>query len=121
MSETAAQTQSNPPVRDGILLHRADNHRELAERSPGKARENIGRPSSMELARESQAGKLTQYLPRWLWAIFASAYIPVAALTTPLGVYLPHYYASHLGVSLGLVAGAFGIVRLIDIFLDSVI
>jgi GPH family glycoside/pentoside/hexuronide:cation symporter len=75
----------------------------------------------MDAPKQQAATKLTQYLPPWLLAVFASAYIPFASLSLPLSVYLPHYYASHLGVSLGLVAGAFGIVRLIDIFLDSVL
>jgi Na+/melibiose symporter-like transporter len=60
-------------------------------------------------------------LPTGLLAIFSSAYLPAASLILPLGVYLPNYYASHLGVSLAAVGAAFSIVRLIDIFLDPVI
>jgi len=54
-------------------------------------------------------------------AVFSSASIPVAALATPLSVYLPNYYASHLGLSLALVGSLFAIVRLIDIFFDPAI
>src|SRR5215472_4899121 len=54
-------------------------------------------------------------------AIFSSASIPVAALATPLSVYLPNYYASHLGLSLALVGTVFAVVRLIDILFDPAI
>lgn len=52
---------------------------------------------------------------------FASAAIPVAALATPLSVYLPNYYASHLGLSLAAVGSVFALVRLIDIGFDPLI
>ena len=54
-------------------------------------------------------------------AIFSTAAIPVAALATPLSVYLPNYYASHLGLSLVMVGTVFAIIRLIDIFFDPAI
>ncbi len=54
-------------------------------------------------------------------AVFSSASIPVAALATPLSVYLPNYYASHLGLSLALVGSVFAIVRLVDILFDPAI
>ena len=38
-----------------------------------------------------------------------------------MGVQLPPYFASQLGVSLAVVGGAFGLVRLMDIWLDPVI
>lgn len=60
-------------------------------------------------------------LPTGLLAIFSSAYLPAASLILPLSVYLPNYYASHLGVPLTAVGSAFAIVRLIDILLDPVI
>src|SRR5579871_1043120 len=53
--------------------------------------------------------------------IFSGAAMPVAALATPLSVYLPNYYASHLGLSLAAVGGIFGLVRLIDIGFDPLI
>ncbi|MBV9045234.1 MAG: MFS transporter [Alphaproteobacteria bacterium] len=54
-------------------------------------------------------------------APFALASMPAAALGIPLTVYLPNYYASHLGLNLAAVGLAFGIVRLIDIFFDPAI
>jgi GPH family glycoside/pentoside/hexuronide:cation symporter len=54
-------------------------------------------------------------------AAFAAASLPSAALTLPLSVYLPNYYASHLGVKLALVGATFSLVRLIDIVFDPVI
>ena len=47
--------------------------------------------------------------------------MPVAALGIPLTVYLPNYYASHIGLSLAAVGAAFSIVRLIDIVFDPMI
>jgi len=60
-------------------------------------------------------------LRAWLLLAFSTAAIPVAALSTPLSVYLPHYYASHLGLSLATVGNAFAAVRLIDILFDPAI
>jgi Na+/melibiose symporter-like transporter len=47
--------------------------------------------------------------------------MPVSALGIPLTVYLPNYYASHIGISLTAVGLAFSIVRLIDIAFDPAI
>jgi Na+/melibiose symporter-like transporter len=60
-------------------------------------------------------------LPTRLLAPFAAASMPVAALGLPLSVYLPNYYVSHIGLSLGAVGAAFSIVRLIDIVFDPLI
>jgi GPH family glycoside/pentoside/hexuronide:cation symporter len=60
-------------------------------------------------------------LPVRLLAPFASASMPVAALGVPLTVYLPNYYASHIGLSLASVGLAFTMVRLIDILFDPLI
>lgn len=60
-------------------------------------------------------------LPSRLLAPFASASMPVSALGIPLTVYLPNYYASHIGLSLAAVGAAFSIVRLIDIVFDPLI
>src|ERR1700731_2587357 len=57
-------------------------------------------------------------LSAWVLAIFSSAGLPVAALATPLSVYLPNYYASHLGLPLAAVGGVFALVRLIDLAFD---
>ncbi|MDZ4373318.1 MAG: MFS transporter [Phenylobacterium sp.] len=50
---------------------------------------------------------------------FASASIPIAALVLAITVHLPRYFASHLGLSLAVVGGAFALVRFIDIPLDA--
>ena len=60
-------------------------------------------------------------LPPHFAAIFASAAIPTAALATPLSVYIPNYYASHLGLSLAVVGGVVALVRLIDLGFDLLI
>jgi Na+/melibiose symporter-like transporter len=63
----------------------------------------------------------TTGMPSGKLAIFATASLPVAALVTPLAVYLPNYYATHLGLSLAAVGLAFGAVRLLDILVDPLI
>ncbi len=60
----------------------------------------------------------TSKLPVRILAPFAIASMPVSALGIPLTVYLPNYYASHIGISLLAVSAAFGIVRMIDILFD---
>ena len=67
------------------------------------------------------AAPATGKLPGRILAPFALAAMPSAALGIPLTVYLPNYYASHLGLNLAAVGLAFGIVRLIDIFFDPAI
>lgn len=52
---------------------------------------------------------------------FASAYIPISALILAVAVHLPRYFASHLGLSLAAVGGAFALVRFVDIPIDTVI
>jgi Na+/melibiose symporter-like transporter len=49
---------------------------------------------------------------------FASAALPVGALQLPLAVYLPNYYASHIGLSLVAVGFAFTFVQLVAIAFD---
>ncbi|MEI9991890.1 MAG: MFS transporter [Rhizomicrobium sp.] len=60
-------------------------------------------------------------LPARLLAPFSSAAMPYSALGIPLTVYLPNYYASHIGLTLAAVSAAFGVVRLTDIFFDPMI
>ena len=69
----------------------------------------------------SPVSPTTNRLTNWLLAPFASASMPVAALGIPLTVYLPNYYASHIGIPLAAVGAAFSVVRLIDILLDPAI
>jgi Na+/melibiose symporter-like transporter len=52
---------------------------------------------------------------------FSSAYIPIAALILAITVHLPRYFASHLGLSLAVVGGAFALVRFIDIPIDALL
>ncbi len=52
---------------------------------------------------------------------FAGTSLPVAGLSVAISVQLPRYFASHLGVSLAVIAAAFGTVRAIDIWLDPML
>jgi GPH family glycoside/pentoside/hexuronide:cation symporter len=52
---------------------------------------------------------------------FAMPGLPIGALAAALSVYLPRYFASHIGLSLAAVGAAFGAVRLIDMFFDPFI
>lgn len=72
-------------------------------------------------ARTPTAAPTAKKLSIWTLAPFSVASMPVAALGIPLTVYLPNYYASHIGISLTLVGLAFSIVRLIDIAFDPAI
>ncbi len=49
---------------------------------------------------------------------FAATSLPLTALNTAIAIYLPRHFASHIGISLAAVGGAFAIVRLIDIGVD---
>jgi len=51
-------------------------------------------------------------------AIFSLAGLPVGGYVATLAVYLPNYYARHLGLSLAAVGLAFTVVRVLDILLD---
>jgi len=73
------------------------------------------------MASNAPGGTVPAKLPVRLLAPFASASMPVAALGVPLTVYLPNYYASHIGLSLAAVGIAFSMVRLIDILFDPLI
>lgn len=53
-------------------------------------------------------------------AAFSLGALPIGCLTTPLLVYLPPYYAGLIGVPLAAVAGAFFLVRVLDIAFDPV-
>jgi Na+/melibiose symporter-like transporter len=47
--------------------------------------------------------------------------LPIGALAVALSVYLPRFYASHIGLSLLAVGSAFMTVRLVDMLFDPVI
>lgn len=53
--------------------------------------------------------------------VFSLANLPVAALYVAIGVYLPPFFAGHVGVGLAAVGFAFMAVRLIDIPIDFVL
>lgn len=60
-------------------------------------------------------------LPLTTVLAFSSAAVPLAVLGLALGVFLPRYFAGHIGISLLAVGAAFTIVRLIDIAFDPMI
>jgi len=60
-------------------------------------------------------------LPLGVVAAFASTSAPIAAIVLVMGVYLPRFFASHIGLSLGAVGAAFTIVRLLDMSLDPLL
>jgi Na+/melibiose symporter-like transporter len=53
--------------------------------------------------------------------VFSGPALPLAAFALPLVVYLPHFYAAHLGLSLTAVGAIFSIIRLIDIGFDPIL
>ena len=53
--------------------------------------------------------------------LFAIANLPIGALAVAIPVYLPAHFASHLGVPLGIVGGAWALVRLLDVGVDPVL
>ncbi len=52
---------------------------------------------------------------------FAGTSLPLSALGIALAVYLPRYFASHIGVELAVVGAVFATVRMIDIPLDPML
>lgn len=63
----------------------------------------------------------TQRLSLPVVGAFASTALPIAAIGLVMGVYLPRFFASQLGVSLAVVGSAFTIVRLIDMAVDPIL
>src|SRR5690349_24773527 len=70
--------------------------------------------------RVANSAALVPITPRRIATVAAGAF-PVGALVTTLGVYLTNYYASHIGIPLAAVGGAFMIVRLLDISVDPLL
>ena len=60
----------------------------------------------------------SQPLPWWKLAAFGSPALPLAAMSIPLVVYLPPYYASEMGLGLGVVGTVFMLTRLWDMLTD---
>lgn len=52
---------------------------------------------------------------------FAVGNFPLGCLAVAVAVYLPPYFASHLGVSLAAVGGAWATVRMLDLVVDPVL
>ncbi len=52
---------------------------------------------------------------------FSAVTLPMSSLGIALAIFLPRYFASHLGVSLAAVGGAFFLVRMIDVPVDPVL
>ncbi len=52
---------------------------------------------------------------------FVSPVLPIGAVVLPLTLYLPAYYGSYVGLSLGVVGFCFFLVRTLDIGLDPVL
>lgn len=57
-------------------------------------------------------------LPLGRTLTFAVINLPIAAITIAVFVYLPPYFAGHLGVGMALVGAAWGAVRIFDIPVD---
>ena len=52
---------------------------------------------------------------------FSAANFPLGCLAVAVAVYLPPYFASHLGVSLAAVGGAWATVRMLDLVVDPIL
>jgi Na+/melibiose symporter-like transporter len=60
-------------------------------------------------------------LPNRILAALAAPALPMAALTLPLIIYLPEFYANALGIDLAVVGLIFTVVRLADLLFDPFI
>src|SRR3546814_16002997 len=69
-----------------------------------------GSASSMKPAGQTISNRLLVSL--------AAPALPMAALTLPLIIYLPEFYANALGLDLAVVGLIFTVVRLADLFFD---
>jgi glycoside/pentoside/hexuronide:cation symporter, GPH family len=85
---------------------------------PAEARALAGNRQDLSSAATSPTADRISW-PR-LFA-FALPGLPIGALAVALSVYLPRYYASHIGLSLAAVGAAFAIVRLVDMCFDPFI
>lgn len=54
-------------------------------------------------------------------AAFSASAVVERGLGVLLAIYLPRYFAGHLGLTLAAVGGAFAVVRLLDIWIDPVL
>jgi Na+/melibiose symporter-like transporter len=60
-------------------------------------------------------------IPNRILAALAAPALPMAALTLPLIIYLPEFYANALGIDLAVVGLIFTVVRLADLAFDPFI
>jgi GPH family glycoside/pentoside/hexuronide:cation symporter len=75
--------------------------------------------SSLSSTASAESGAPSISWPRLI--AFALPGLPIGALAVALSVYLPRYYASHIGLSLAAVGAAFTTVRLVDMLFDPFI
>jgi GPH family glycoside/pentoside/hexuronide:cation symporter len=68
-----------------------------------------------EKSRSSEALSLPRILT------FSLANLPISAISIAVFVYLPPYFAGHLGVGMALVGASWGFVRMIDIPVDVIL
>ncbi|WP_082635131.1 MULTISPECIES: MFS transporter [Sphingobium] len=61
---------------------------------------------------------MARHLSNGTLAALAAPALPMAALTLPLIIYLPEYYAHRLGLNLSIVGLIFTVVRLADLLFD---
>ena len=52
---------------------------------------------------------------------FSGAFLPPFALYVAIGVYLPQFFASHIGLGLAAVGWAFAVVRALDLLIDPLL
>lgn len=74
--------------------------------------------ASVDLAVIGPSGVEPRRIGAGLMGLFSGPAIPFAALSLPMTVYLPPFYARHVGISLAMVGLIFTAVRLADIVLD---
>jgi glycoside/pentoside/hexuronide:cation symporter, GPH family len=55
------------------------------------------------------------------WLAFVTTGIPANALILATAVYLPRYFATHVGLSLALVGSVFAVIRMIDVPVDPLL
>ena len=87
-------------------------------RQGAKTRVAGGSPEVLtDIARDEPTGAL----PLGRLLTFSLANLPVGALSIAVFVYLPPYFAGHLGVAMGVVGAAWFAARMIDIPVDVIL
>src|SRR5258707_4907219 len=71
-----------------------------------------------ETAMNGRGSDRSRRLSPWAMAPFSAPSLPLWALGVAVFVYLPPYFAGHLGVSMTLIGAVWMIVRLVDIPVD---